>query len=358
MGLYDLARPLLFLGDPERAHERVMGWLRRVSASPAMRARLAQRYVVDDPRLSQKVWGLDFPRPVGLAAGFDKSGRAPLAWQALGFGFAELGTVTPLPQEGNPKPRVFRDARRRALVNRLGFNNDGAAALGARLSAAKRDARIPLGVNIGKQRDTHLDDALADYLACFEAAGPPADFVVVNVSSPNTPGLRALQEPARLRALLEPLATRARDEGKPMLVKFDPDMEAKQLEGAVGVALDLRVGGIVATNTSGELARPPQLGQGGLSGLPLFERSTQVLRQIAELTDGRVPLIGVGGVASAEDAYAKVLAGASLVEVYTGFVYEGPGCARAIHEGLVKLLERDGHARVADAVGAGRRERS
>lgn len=350
MGLYDLARPFLFAQDPERVHERAMAALVRVSASPALRARFEKRFRIEDPRLAQHLWGLRFPLPVGLAAGFDKSARAPLAWQALGFGFAELGTVTPRPQEGNPRPRLWRDAASQALVNRMGFNNDGAPAVAERLAAARGQARIPLGINVGKQKETPLERAGADYLACIEAAAPAADFVVVNVSSPNTPGLRALQAAGPLRALLQPLADRARALRKPLLLKLDPDLDPPALEAAVGVALEVKVAGIVATNTS--VALPKPLGaEGGVSGAPLRARSTEALRRIAARTLGEVPLVGVGGVFSAEDAYEKVLAGASLVEVYTGFVYGGPATARSIHEGLLRLLERDGHARLADAVG-------
>jgi dihydroorotate dehydrogenase len=352
--LYRLARPLLFAQDPERAHDRVMRWLVRVNGSPAMQRRLAARYAVRSPALEQELWGLRFPAPLGLAAGLDKNANAPLAWQALGFGFAELGTVTPRPQPGNPPPRLWRDPRRKALVNRMGFNNDGAHAVAERLAAAKPAATIPLGLNIGKQRETPIEQAAADYLTCLEQA-TSADFVVVNVSSPNTPGLRALQAPGKLRALLEPLAVRARGSGKPLLVKLDPDLEPRDLEAAVHAALDARVSGIVATNTSATLPKPPWA-EGGLSGLPLKNRSTEVLRRIAGLVQGQVPLIGVGGVFTAEDAYEKVLAGASLVEAYTGFVYEGPGCARRVHEGLLDLLRRDGHANVQAAVGAGVKE--
>lgn len=355
MSLYGGARPLLFAGDPERTHDRAMGLLATVSSSAPLRRALEARHRVEHPALEQRLWGLRFAAPVGLAAGFDKSARAPLAWQALGFGFAELGTVTPDPQPGNPKPRVWRDARRKALVNRLGFNNDGARAMAERLAAARPHATIPLGVNIGKQRDTPLEQAVRDYLACLEACGPAADFVVVNVSSPNTPGLRALQERGRLRGLLEPLRERAKALGKPLLVKLDPDLQPAALEGAVTECLDARVDAIVATNTSVELPRPAGM-EGGVSGLPLKQRSTEVLRAIAELTRGEVPLVGVGGVFTAEDAYEKVLAGASLVEVYTGFVYEGPGCARRIHMGLAGLLQRDGHRHLRDSAGAGLKE--
>jgi dihydroorotate dehydrogenase len=357
LNLYRLARPLLFAQDPEAAHERVMAFLARTSASPRTRARMQQRNAPRAPALRQTLWGLDFPGPIGLAAGMDKSARAPLAWQALGFGFAELGTITPLPQPGNAKPRLWRDARNLALVNQMGFNNDGAAAVAERIATAKPRASIPLGVNLGKQKDTPLDDAARDYRACLDAAGPSAHFVVVNVSSPNTPWLRALQEEARLRALLEPLLARARELGKPLWLKLSPDLAPQELDAAVRVALDLRVAAVVCTNTSAELPKPEGT-QGGVSGAPLRARSTEALRRAAQLAQGQLTLVGSGGVFTAEHAYEKVRAGASLVEVYTGFVYEGPSLPRRLHGGLAALLERDGFGSVREAVGADLKERS
>jgi dihydroorotate dehydrogenase len=355
--LYRIARPLLFAQDAERAHERAMAWLARVSASPGLRGSLEARHAVEDPRLAQELWGVRFPRPVGLAAGFDKSARAPLAWQALGFGFAEFGTATPGPQEGNPRPRVWRVPRERALCNRLGFNNDGAGAIAERIARARPEARIPWGANLGKQADTPLEQAAEDYEACYGALAPHADFLVVNVSSPNTPGLRALQGKEPLTRLLGALQDAAVAHGlqhRPLLVKIDPDLHGEALRDTVSACMEARVGGLVCTNTSVQLPRPEGM-EGGVSGAPLRGPSTEVLRQVARLTEGKMPLVGVGGVFTAEDAYEKVRAGASLVELYTGFVYGGPGTAARIHRGLLRLLERDGHRHLKDAVGAGLR---
>lgn len=355
--LYRLARPLLFAQDPERAHALAMAWLRRVGASPGWRAALERRLAVRDARLRQELWGLAFPAPMGLAAGFDKSAEAPLAWQALGFGFAELGTATPEPQAGNPGPRLWRMPAERALCNRMGFNNDGAGAVAERIARARPFARVPLGANIGKNRDTPLERAADDYEAAYGALAPQADFVVVNVSSPNTPGLRALQQAEHLRGLLAALqdAAVAHDvQHRPLLVKLDPDLRPEALDEVVRTCVEARVQGLVCANTSVELPRP-RGAEGGVSGAPLRERSTAVLRRAAELTQGALPLVGVGGVFSAEDAYAKLRAGASLLEGYTGFVYEGPGYAKRVHAGLLDLLERDGLGHVREAVGAGLR---
>ncbi|MCA1813951.1 MAG: quinone-dependent dihydroorotate dehydrogenase [Halobacteriales archaeon] len=355
--MYRAARPLLFALDAERAHGLAMAWLQRVSTSAALRTRLERANAVRDARLEQELWGLKFPGPVGLAAGLDKDARAPLAWQALGFGFAELGTATPEPQAGNAKPRLWRMPAEQALCNKMGFNNDGAGAIAERVARAKHDARIPLGANIGKNKDTPLDRAVDDYEACYGALAPHADFLVVNVSSPNTPGLRALQKREALGELLGALQDAAVAHGlqhRPLLVKLDPDLDDAALAETVGACLEQRVQGLVCTNTSVGLPKPAGA-EGGVSGAPLRARSTQVLRKVADLTDGKLPLVGVGGVFTAEDAYAKVRAGASLVEVYTGFIYGGPGTARRIHEGLLPLLERDGFRHVRDAVGADRR---
>jgi len=343
--LYRLARPLAFALDAERAHEVGMGVLEHLSGSPSLRRAAARKYVVDDARLKQDLWGLTFPGPVGMAAGFDKSARAPLAWQALGFGFAELGTATPLPQPGNPRPRLWRLPKERALVNKMGFNNDGAGAIAERLARARPEARIPLGANIGKNKVTPVERAVDDYEAAYGALAPQADFIVVNVSSPNTPGLRALQRRDALEQLLGKLqdAAVAKDlQHRPLLVKIDPDQDDAALQEVVQACLDARVQGLVCTNTSAVLPKPAGT-EGGLSGLPLRDRSTLVLRRVAELA---------GRIFTAEDAYAKVRAGASLVEVYTGFVYEGPAFAARLHHGLLALMERDGIRHLRDAVGA------
>ncbi len=302
---------------------------------------------------------LTFPNPVGLAAGFDKNAEALPGFEALGFGFLEGGTLTPRPQPGNPRPRVFRFPEQEALVNRMGFNNDGAARAAERFSRGLK-LGVPIGFNIGKNKDTPLEDAARDYLACHGALFDRADFFVVNVSSPNTPGLRALQSPAHLEPLLKALREQnerlARERGgkKPLLfVKISPDEEPE--EAIVEAAARAGLAGVVATNTtrSREGLPPSAPAEGGLSGRPLRSRSTETVRRLFRAAKGRLAVVGVGGIFSAEDAYEKILAGASLVEVYTGFIYEGPGLARRINRGLLSLLKRDGFASVREAVGKG-----
>jgi dihydroorotate dehydrogenase len=360
---YRTLRPLLFALPPETAHELAMTALAPVEAV-LERAPVA---AVPDPMLSQEIWGLTFPNPVGLAAGFDKNAALPHVWAALGFGFAELGTITANPQPGNPPPRVFRLTDARALVNRLGFNNRGAAAIAPMLRARlARRCAIPVGINIGKSRVTPVAEAIGDYLRSFAALYDSADYVVINVSSPNTPGLRGLQDQTQLAPLLRAIQTDNRRLAaasgvrvRPVLVKVAPDLDDAGLRGIVEVALDCEIAGLVATNTTierrGVCADHPLAGEaGGLSGAPLRERATAVVAALAELSAGRIPIIGVGGIFSADDAYEKIRAGASLVQVYTGFVYEGPGLAHAIAQGLRALLARDGFAHLREAVGADR----
>jgi dihydroorotate dehydrogenase len=355
-----LGRPLVFRLDPERAHEMVIGGLERL-APMAWGGRGH-----DDPRLAQNLLGLRFPNPVGLAAGFDKYARAVPWWAALGFGFAEIGTVTARPQEGNPKPRIVRLPDDGALINRLGFNNAGAEATAARLAAWERAGclhRIPLGINIGRSRDTPPEEAVGDYLESLRRLRPFADYLVVNVSSPNTPGLRDLQEREALEGLLGALLAEERalagdGVSVPLLVKVAPDLDEAALETIVGIAADAGAAGIVVANTTvtrDGLRSPPDLAAepGGLSGRPLRARSTALVRRAARLAAGRVLIVGVGGVFGPEDAWEKLLAGASLVQVYTGLVYEGPGVARRIVRGIAERLDRVGAERVADVVGWG-----
>lgn len=319
----------------------------------------------DDPVLATRVWGLDFANPLGVAAGFDKDAEAVDGLLAMGFGFVEVGTVTPEPQPGNPKPRVFRLPEDRAVINRLGFNSRGLAPVVARLER-RRTARRPgiVGANVGMNQASR--DAAADYAAGIEALAGLADYLVMNVSSPNTPGLRDLQARPRLVALIERAqAARARAAGAreggapvpPLLLKIAPDLSDDELRDMAEVALETGLDGLVVTNTT--VARPEGLKgrhrrePGGLSGAPLFQRSTEVLREMHRLTQGRVPLVGVGGVASGRDAYAKIRAGASLVQLYTALVYEGPGLVGRIKAELAQLVRADGFARVTEAVGAG-----
>jgi dihydroorotate dehydrogenase len=346
---YPLIRPLLWALPPERAHEAT---LRALEAGFGGHARAP-----DAPSLKQSLWGLDFPNPIGLAAGFDKDGRVPDAMLRLGFGFTECGTVTPRPQPGNPQPRVFRLKEDAALINRLGFNGGGLDWLAARLGA--RERRGIVGINVGKNRDS--TDAVADYVEGVRRSAGLADYLVVNISSPNTPGLRDLQAKAALDALVEAVLAARAESGTapPLLVKIAPDLAPEEVADIAEVARERAVDGIVVGNTT--IARPASLKSasakeaGGLSGKPLFARSTALLGETYRLTGGAIPLVGVGGVASAADAYAKIRAGASLVQLYTGLVFGGPALVGEIKSGLAELLRRDGFACVSEAVGSGAR---
>ncbi|MDX6647578.1 MAG: dihydroorotate dehydrogenase [Miltoncostaeaceae bacterium] len=367
--IYRLLRPLVFQGDPERAHDLAMASLERLA--PVL-ARTGSPLPVRDPRLEQRLLGLSFPSPLGLAAGFDKSARALAAWPALGFGFAEIGTVTPASQPGNPRPRLFRLPADDALLNRMGFNNDGAERVAERLArwrGAARGPRTPVGVNLGASAAGAREGGEADYLAAFERLWPAADYFVVNVSSPNTPGLRRLQERGPLEAILRTLAAanarRAVGAGtrpRPLLVKIAPDLEPAQVDELVDLALEHRLDGMVLANTTTSrdgLVSPERLlsEAGGVSGRPLRERSTALLRRAFNRGGGRLTLVGVGGVFDAEDAWQKLLAGASLVQLYTALVYEGPTVIRRINLGLLERMERAGARSLAEVVGseAGRR---
>jgi len=348
MDVYDAVKPLLFRLPAETAHGAVHSLLELVEDTPAERP-LRRRYAVEDPRLETAAFGLDFPNPVGVAAGFDKNARAPGALAALGFGHVEVGGVTAEPQAGNPRPRLFRLPEDRALVNRMGFNNDGADAVGRRLREASVD--VPLGVNIGKSKSTPLADAADDYRYSYERVADGGDYFVVNVSSPNTPGLRTLQDREPLERILGALKNAG---AAPLLVKLSPDLAEPAVEEVVGVAESLSLDGIIAVNTTTEradsLTGHNRAETGGLSGAPIEERATRTVRFVAGRTD--LPVVGVGGVSGPAGAYAKIRAGASLVQLYTGLVYEGPALARAINTGLLELLERDGFDSVSEAVGA------
>ncbi len=358
--LYRALRPLLFRLDAERAHHLA---LRLLTAGEELSLRF--KHAVrppTDPALLQTVWGISFPNPVGLAAGFDKDARAPHVWPALGFGFAELGTLTAEAQPGNPPPRLFRLVQDRAIINRLGFNNAGAAAAAARLggSAARLASAIPIGLNIGKSRRTPLDEAPADYAFSLRQLFPFAAYIVINVSSPNTPGLRDLQAEGHLAALLRVLAEENRRLAAthhlappPLLVKLAPDLSDDALPALVAAARTGGAAGFVATNTTlrREGLRTCTAEAGGLSGAPLRERSTAIIRQLYRLSSGTLPISGVGGIFTAADAYAKIRAGASLVQLYTAMIFEGPRLARRIVAGLLPLLRRDGFGHIREAVG-------
>ena len=309
------------------------------------------------PSLRRDLWGFSIANPVGLAAGFDKNGVAVAAMLGHGFGFAEVGSTTPRPQMGNPRPRVFRLREDRAVINRLGFNNLGHAAMAANVRRARATIRRRgvLGINLGANKDSA--DPIADYVLGVQTFGPLADYLVVNVSSPNTPGLREWQARGRLEALLDRvLAARANVHGRPpLLLKIAPDLAEEDRADIAAVARARRLDGLIVSNTT--VARPPSLRgryrgeSGGLSGVPLFGPATELLRDMYRRTEGALPLVGVGGVASGEDAYRKIRAGATLVQLYTAMIYEGPGLIRTICRDLAALLARDGFANVADAVG-------
>lgn len=341
--MYRLLRKALFLMPPEKAHYFAMGMLKALSALPGGRALLRVLFGRKTPSLETTVFGIRFPHPVGLAAGFDKDARWLDALECLGFAFVEIGTVTPLPQPGNERPRLFRLPADRALINRMGFNNGGADRAAARIRARK--GRVIVGGNIGKNKVTPNDAAGADYEKCFESLYDVVDYFVVNVSSPNTPGLRALQEKEPLRRLLTRLAAlnRAKPAPRPILLKIAPDLDTEALDDIVEIALETGLAGLVATNTTISregLSTPAEavecLGAGGLSGKPLELRSTEVIRYLSRKTAGKLPLIAAGGIFTAEDAREKLRAGASLVQVYTGFIYEGPGIAGKITRALAR----------------------
>jgi dihydroorotate dehydrogenase len=348
-----LVRPLLFRLPAETAHELALHSLSLVP--PGL---ITKR--VEDPKLIIKRFGLTFPNPIGLAAGFDKNGIALRPLAALGFGFIEAGTVTHHPQPGNPRPRLFRLSADQALINRAGFNNEGAAAFARRVAKHRPDC--VLGVSIGKSKITPLENAIEDYLASFEIVHDVANYVAINVSSPNTPQLRELQQSRQLEALLSALQTRRRELQKhvPLLVKLSPDLERRELEMIVEVIVRLEIDGIIATNTTisrdhlrTEATRVAACGEGGLSGKPLKDRSTKMIADLYELTHGLIPIIGVGGIFTAEDAWEKITAGASLVQLYTGFIYQGPRIANQISEDLSKIVAREGFENLDAAVGSG-----
>jgi dihydroorotate dehydrogenase len=357
VSLYSILRPLLFRLDPERAHGLAITALRLAQAVPGGTSLLARRCLVADPALRQTLLGLEFPNPLGLAAGFDKDGVAVDAMTALGFGFVEVGTVTPRPQPGNPRPRLFRYSGQRSLQNALGFNNQGLQAMRRRLARAPgRRLAAPVGVNVGKGRDTPPAAALADYAELLGDAtglGGLADYLVVNLSSPNTPGLRDLQNESFVQEVLRAARALTRT---PVLVKLSPDLEPEAAAALAAAAVDAGAAGIVATNTSTDYALlPGARAAGGISGRALREKSRRACLAIARrlrAADGGAVLISAGGIDSGAEAYARVRAGASLVQLYTALIYEGPALPRRINRELLALLARDGFTRIGQAVGA------
>ncbi len=332
-----LLRPIFFLFDPEKIHHvsfRLIRWVHAIGLGPLIR----RYYHLNQPRLKRDVFGLTFPNPVGLAAGFDKDALAYKELSNFGFGFIEIGTVTPKPQEGNPKKRLFRLPDDKGVINRMGFNNKGVAHAVERLKSNK--GRVLIGGNIGKNKITPNDRAVDDYLVCFEALFDEVDYFVVNVSSPNTPNLRDLQEKGPLTELLNTLQNRnnTKDNPKPILLKIAPDLTQGQLDDIIEIITETKIAGVIATNTTLSregLNHPNKLETGGLSGKPLTQRSTEVIRYLHQKSKAAFPIIGVGGIHSPQDALDKLAAGATLVQLYTGFIYEGPGLIRNINRAIL-----------------------
>ena len=378
--LYRKLRPFLFAGDAEKVHERMLSSVEFISKIPGFLPLLRQQFIEDNPLLRTELFAKSLKNPIGLAAGFDKDGRIHPALFALGFGFVEIGTVTPLPQDGNPRPRLFRLLEDKAVINRMGFNNQGAWKMAERLVAntlkiksadveifeLSRDypANIDsgmLGINIGKNKDTTLENATEDYVSALSTLHPFAEYFTLNISSPNTEDLRNLHEKEALRILLDAVCTR-RDEldrnhsrNTPLLVKLAPDLDDDTLENSVRVLQEFSIQGVIASNTTVErsaLKSKHQTETGGLSGLPLQKLSTAMIRTLFAELGATMPIIGVGGIFNGADAYEKIKAGATALQIYTALIYEGPGLVRKVKAELANLLERDGYKSVSEAVGA------
>lgn len=368
--------PLLFQrfkADPEAIHQRTiqtLSWVGQPPTDPPLWSQPARRFArawcenacqVTSPRLSQTLWQQTFSNPLGLAAGFDKDGAAAACWPLMGFGFAELGTVTCFAQPGNPKPRLFRLPDDQAALNRMGFNNQGSAALAERLKQLPLSNSFPRGINLGKSKITPLDKAAADYLQSFQRLEDLGSYFVVNVSSPNTPGLRSLQAKSQLEPILDTLQT-ANTEQKPLLIKIAPDLAWEDIDDILDLAQQHQLAGIIATNTT--IAKEQLVTKhldktgnlitveaGGISGAPVRQRATEVIRYIYQKTDGRLPIVGVGGIFTADDAWEKITAGASLLQVYTGWIYEGPWMVKNVLKGLLKKLDEQGLENIQEAIG-------
>jgi dihydroorotate dehydrogenase len=348
--MYSLIKPLLFKFDPEGVHYFVTANLKRFNRFPGGGALSRGLWDIEHPQLEKEVFGLKFKNPIGLAAGFDKNGELMGEMANLGFGFVEVGTVTPLPQPGNEKPRMFRLPNDGGLINRMGFNNLGVDVVAERLAAFRKNAKrrnkqLIIGGNIGKNKITPNEDAVSDYIKCFDRLFDVVDYFVVNVSSPNTPGLRALQEKEPLMVLLNTLQKRNLKNGisRPILLKIAPDLTNEQLDDIVEIVQGTGIAGIIATNTTTSrenLVSTDSLKNemGGLSGKPLTQRSTEVIKYLSKKSNGAFPIIGVGGIHSAEDAVEKLNAGASLIQLYTGFIYEGPGLIKRINKKILSNL--------------------
>ena len=377
--LYRQLRPLLFAGDAEKVHERMLASVEFISKIPGFLPLLRSLFLEENLLLRTKLFDKTLNNPIGLAAGFDKDGRIHPALFALGFGFVEIGTVTPRPQEGNPRPRLFRLKEDHAVINRMGFNNQGAWKMAERLVAntlkiKSADADIfelsedypaniasgIIGINIGKNKDTSLEKATDDYVSALSTLHPFAEYFTLNISSPNTEDLRNLQEKEALRILLDSVCAR-RDEldrnhsrNTPLLVKLSPDLDGETLENSAHVIQEFSIQGVIATNTTverPELKSKNRTETGGLSGKPLQKRSTAMIRTLFAELGADIPIIGVGGIFNGADAYEKIRAGAAAVQIYTALIYEGPGLVRKVKKELANLLESDGYKSVSEAVG-------
>jgi dihydroorotate dehydrogenase len=355
--IYPVLLKVMFLVQPERIHTLIHRAISVAGRAPGIRSILAKVFAPQDPILRTTVFGVDFPAPIGLAAGFDKTASCVNAWGQLGFGYAEIGTITGRAQPGNPAPRLFRLPADRALINRMGFNNPGAEAAAAKLRAPRPGpVRAPIGANIGKTKVVPLDGAVDDYRVSARLLAPHADFVVVNVSSPNTPGLRDLQAVESLRPVLAAVLEEA---SVPVLVKIAPDLSDDDVDAVADLAVELGLAGIVATNTTinrSGLTTPTSdvdaIGAGGLSGPPVADRSLEVLRRLYGRVGGRVSLISVGGIETVDQAWERITAGADLLQVYTGFIYGGPVWLKELNDGIAARLRADGFSTLADAVGS------
>lgn len=346
--MYSILRSILFLFDPEKVHYFTTDLLRFILKLPGMKALFSKLYIIEDKRLEKEVFGIRFKNPVGLAAGFDKNASMYNDLAYCGFGFIEIGTVTPLGQPGNDKPRLFRLKSDSAIVNRMGFNNAGMEAAIENLK--KRNTSVIIGGNIGKNKVTPNEEATSDYIKCFDALFPYVDYFVVNVSSPNTPNLRELQEKEPLKQLLSTLkqSNSLKETSKPILLKIAPDLTNEQLDDIIEIVNETKIDGVIATNTtiSREKLKASKeqldaIGAGGVSGKPLTKRSTEVIAYLHDKSNGSFPIVGVGGIHTAEDALEKLAAGAALVQVYTGFIYEGPGIVKKINKGILESMNKN-----------------
>jgi len=352
--LYSIIKRIMFLFPPEKIHTLVFGMLKTLHLIPSLGRLVRPLFAVDDDILEQELFGVTFPAPLGLAAGFDKNAAATDAWNAVGFGYAEMGTITAAGQPGNPQPRLFRLPQDRALLNRMGFNNHGAGYAANNLR--RRRGTTVIGINIGKTKVVPPEEAVSDYRTSARLVSGLADYLVVNVSSPNTPGLRDLQAVESLRPILE--GVQAVSE-VPVLVKIAPDLADKDIDAVTDLALELNLAGIIATNTTisrDNLITDPELvaemGEGGISGAPQKQRSLEVLTRIYRKTRGRIVLIGCGGIETVDDAWERITHGADLLQGYTAFIYEGPFWMRRIHKGLAAKLREHGFRNISEAVGS------